>query len=82
MKGTVDESKNALNVQSETDLFFERKLEAAVDGLEPYYKKCVTNFLHENAKLIVDFINSELQYKNIKVSTKKNNIQAIDKTTK
>lgn len=45
--------------------------------MQPYDRKCITDLLHENAKLVVYFINSEVQYNNIKVSTKKNKIQAI-----
>lgn len=38
--------------------------------------------LPENAKLVVNFINSELQHNNIKVLTKKNKIQVIDEFNK
>jgi integrase/recombinase XerD len=64
------------------DPLFERKLETAVDGLSPYFRKCILNFLPENTKLVVDFINSELQYNNTRVLTKKNKIQAVDEFTK
>jgi len=64
------------------DPLFETQLETAIDGLTPYFKKCILNFLPENAKLIVDFINSELQYKNIRMVTKKNKIQAVDEFVK
>jgi hypothetical protein len=64
------------------DPLFERKLEAVVEGLAPYFRKCILNFFPENAKLVVDFINSELQYNNIRVLTKKNKIQAVDEFTK
>jgi hypothetical protein len=58
--GTIEVPKNELK----TDLFFERKLDAAVDGLPPFYRKSIMNLLGENAKLVVDFINSDMQYNN------------------
>jgi hypothetical protein len=56
-EGTIEVRKNELM----TDLLFERKLDAAVDGLPRFYRKCIMNLLEENAKLVVDFINSEVQ---------------------
>lgn len=58
--GTIEVPKNELK----TDLFFERKLDVAVDGLLPFYRKSIMNLLGENAKLVVDFINSDMQYNN------------------
>jgi hypothetical protein len=70
---TIEVPKNELM----TDLLFERKLDTAVDGLPRFYRKCIMNLLGENTKLVVDFINFEVQYNNIKVSSKKNKIQGI-----
>lgn len=70
---TIEVPKNELM----TDLLFERKLDTAVDGLPGFYRKCIMNLLGENTKLVVDFINFEVQYNNIKVSSKKNKIQGI-----
>jgi hypothetical protein len=72
---TIEVPKNELM----TDLLFARKLETAVDGLPRFYRKCIMNLLGENTKLVVDFINFEVQYNNIKVSSKKNKIQGIVK---
>jgi hypothetical protein len=47
-------------------ILFRNKKRCGFDGLSPFYKKCTLNLLHENAKLVVDFINYEVQYKNIK----------------
>jgi hypothetical protein len=63
-----DRPNNVLKFQSKHDPFFETKFDSAVDGLQPYDRKCINELLYENAKLVVDFINSELQYNNIKVS--------------
>jgi hypothetical protein len=59
------------------DPFFDKKLEDVVDGLPLFFKKSIITLLHKNAKLVVDFINSEVQYNNIKITTKRNKIQAV-----
>jgi hypothetical protein len=59
-----DRPNNVLKFQSKHDPFFD----SAVDGLQPYDRKYINELLYENAKLVVDFINSELQYNNIKAS--------------
>ena len=59
------------------DDIFQKHLINAIDGLENFFKNKILTLTKSNAKLIVDFINSSLNYENITVNTKRNKIVAL-----
>ena len=62
---------------SDNDVIFQKHLSNATDGLNNSYKNSILKLTHNNAKLIIDFINSSTNYENITGHTKKNKISAL-----
>ena len=65
------------DVNSPKDFIFQKHLINATDGLENFFKNNILTLTKSNAKLIIDFINSSLNYENITVNTKRNKVVAL-----